>query len=96
MVICHACGKQNDTGERVGRRNVCEACGADLHVCLNCLHYDPTAYNQCREPQAERVLEKAQANFCDYFEPGNRPPQKAGGEAEKTKAKLDALFKKKK
>ena len=34
---------------------------------MNCDFYDAGAYNQCREPQAERVLEKEKGNFCDYF-----------------------------
>lgn len=55
-------------GERVGRRESCPKCGADLHCCRNCRFYDPTVYNECRETQAERVVEKEKSNFCDYFE----------------------------
>jgi len=64
---CHRCGKELVVEDRVGRREMCPACGVDLHVCLNCRFYDPGVYNTCREPQAERVLEKERANFCDYF-----------------------------
>jgi len=53
--------------QQIGRREMCPHCGADLHACLNCRFYDPGAYNACREPQAERGLEKERANFCDYF-----------------------------
>jgi hypothetical protein len=95
MVFCHACGKANDTGERVGRRDSCRFCGADLHVCLNCRHYDPSAYNECRETQADRVLEKDRSNFCDYFAPGEEPAKTPARQADPAKAKLDALFKKK-
>ena len=43
-------------------------CRADLRVCLNCVHYDPRAAQQCRERRAEPVLEKYVGNFCEYFE----------------------------
>lgn len=94
MVICHACQKENDTGERVGRRDTCVQCDADLHVCLNCEFYDPKAYNECREPQADRVLEKDRANFCDYFTPAHAGRGKGADPKADAKAKLDALFKK--
>ena len=51
----------------VGRKDECPKCRADLHVCLNCKHHDRTAYNECRESQADRVLDKDRSNFCDYF-----------------------------
>lgn len=95
MVICHACGVKNETGERVGRRDVCRQCDADLHVCLNCEFYDPTAYNECREPQAERVLEKDRANFCDYFTPAGMETAKTDRPKDDAKKKLEELFKKK-
>lgn len=74
-----------------GRRDECEKCRADVHVCRNCKHYDPKAYNECRETQADRVQEKERSNFCDYFEIGTS----AGGlsEREKQRAAAEALFK---
>ncbi len=96
MVLCHHCGKLVDTGERVARQDDCPSCGYDLHVCYNCQHYDPKAYNQCRENQAERVLEKEKANFCDYFAPSTSSMvSSVSSKKEDSKSKLDALFKKK-
>ncbi|MDX1386259.1 MAG: hypothetical protein R3257_01625 [bacterium] len=95
MVICHACGTSNDTGETVGRRETCSQCGADLHVCLNCEFYDPKAYNECHEPQADRVVDKDRSNFCDYFKAGSGLKKAGGSEQEDAKKKLEALFKKK-
>jgi hypothetical protein len=79
-------------GERVGFRDTCDACRADLHVCRNCAHHDPAAYNECREPNAERVGEREKANRCDYFSPGERATAAAPGAG--AKAQLDALFRK--
>lgn len=33
-----------------------------------CAFYDPHSYNECKEPVAERIIDKEKANFCDYFE----------------------------
>ena len=58
MKICHHCKKAVEIAEKVGRADTCPVCDADLHCCLNCRFYDPGAYNECRETQAERVLDK--------------------------------------
>ncbi len=93
---CHKCQKEVSvlSATQVGRRDTCSSCSSDLHVCLNCRHYDKTAYNQCAEPQAERVLEKAESNFCDYFEyregRGEFIPSK---DKDRILKNLDALFK---
>ena len=91
---CFACGKAIPlaAGERVGFRDTCDACKADVHVCRNCRHHDPSAYNECREPNAERVGERDRANRCDYFSPGEGAA--AAKAADSAKSKLEDLFKK--
>ena len=79
---------------RVGRGESCPSCGADMHCCRNCEFYDPAAYNECREPQAERVLEKDRSNFCDYFQLAEKDSS-IENKTTGTKKKLEALFKKK-
>ncbi|MCX7979226.1 MAG: hypothetical protein N2578_09510 [Bdellovibrionaceae bacterium] len=80
-------------GGAVGRRDECPHCHADAHVCRNCRHFDPKAYNECREPSADPVREKDRSNFCDWFSPRTGP---LGEEdrAAKLKAAAEALFKK--
>ena len=95
MKVCYQCGKDLNAVSPVGRRDVCPSCGSDVHVCLNCRFYDPGSYNDCREPQAERVVEKDRSNFCDYFEFGNPPSRGSMTHTNSdSKSKLDALFKK--
>ena len=91
---CSHCGKEIAFKERVAFRDRCAACDRPVHACLNCTFYDPTYNNQCRETQAERVVEKDRANFCEFFAPGKSGVKKtdAGSDA---RAKLDAMFKKK-
>ncbi|MGA9027509.1 MAG: hypothetical protein WB440_15765 [Steroidobacteraceae bacterium] len=77
------------------RLDVCKTCNAELHVCRMCVEYDTSYAKHCREPTAEEVRKKDEANFCDHFKP------KAGAyiamdlsEIERSKSALDALFKK--
>ncbi len=93
-MTCATCGRALPPGP-YGRRDACPGCGADLHACVQCVFYAPGHYNDCREPQAERVLDARKANFCDYFRPadGKGAPAREDPKAA-AKAKLDALFKK--
>jgi hypothetical protein len=92
---CFGCGGVTSlaSGERIGFRDTCAACGRDLHVCRNCAHHDPSAYNECREPNAERVGERDRSNRCEYFTPGEAAGARAGAERKPARASLDALFK---
>lgn len=66
--LCHHCGAPWDGDPKAGRVSVCRRCAAPLHCCLNCRFYDRTRNNQCAEPAAEWVGDKAKGNFCEYFE----------------------------
>jgi len=94
-MICFSCRKPIELrpGQRIGFRDECDNCGADLHVCRNCEFHDPSAYNECREPNAERELERERANRCEYFAAGSRASGVSSPQ-ESAKARLDALFKK--
>jgi hypothetical protein len=94
---CFRCGASLSWEQRVGRRETCTGCGADAHVCKNCDFYSSGAHNDCREPNAERVVDKERSNFCEYFAlaPAGRGATvrpKAGEAA--TRQALDALFRK--
>ncbi len=97
---CQSCGSELDhkVGDVVGRTETCPGCRADLHACVQCVHYDPKAYNQCKEPQAERVDDRVNSNFCEYLKlkttrPG-APGATAGADrASQARSKLDSLFK---
>ena len=92
MTNCFSCNKALYSPEKPGRRDTCPGCGADLRVCRNCRFYDATAYNECREPVAERVVEKEKGNFCDYFVFGGDSVGEKKKEAAEVKKKLDDLF----
>ena len=93
-MFCHSCERDVPFEGRVGRTDTCPACGADLHCCRNCLLYDRSSYNLCREHQAERVLDKEASNFCEFFAAAGGPPGSMAGAAGARKNPLDGLFKK--
>jgi len=96
-VRCAACDHEIAlaSGERVGFRDTCSRCDADLHACRECRHHDPSAANGCREPRADPVRDPERANRCEWFQAGE-----GGGAAEARATRegarqaLDALFSK--
>ena len=56
-----------------------------------CRHFDPTVARQCREDDAEEVMKKDTANFCDWFIPA-AGRYVANSESKNAAAQLDALF----
>lgn len=95
QVACYKCHTVSSSpGSQVGLREEC-SCGADLHICLNCTHYDSTSYNECKEPVAERVRDKDRSNFCDHFSALSTVRGKAATSVDHLRAAAEALFKKK-
>ena len=93
--LCFKCSEVLSVGSSVGFKDSCHRCDSDIHCCRNCNFYDTSAYNYCKENQADRVVDKEKANFCDYFRlrtgggPASKPAQ-----APTAMSSLDALFKK--
>ena len=73
------------------RLDACKQCGAELHVCRQCLFYDVTVAKHCRETIAEEVRDKQRANFCDYFSLNSHAYQPAGSGGTSLTA-LEELF----
>ncbi len=93
---CYNCNAELQLpGGKAARGDSCFKCRADIRVCKNCLHYDTNAYNECHESQAERVVDKTKANFCDFFSMRSGTAAKATNNTKKDQlGKLDDLFKK--
>ena len=87
---CWKCGKGLDD---YGRSDICPGCRSDTRACRNCIHYEESRNNQCREPAAESVAEKTKTNFCEFFKPG-RPAAEGPGKKAAAKSAFDKLFKK--
>ena len=92
---CYQCSTELDLPPGIiGRNEECPKCRADVKVCLNCSFYDLSSYNECREPSAERVVDKSKANFCDYFSMRTDGQDAIKNNKEEALNKLDELFKK--
>jgi len=91
---CWKCGREYRLPGMPGRSESC-ICGADLKVCLNCVSYDKTVAQQCRDGRAEPVAEKHVANYCEYFEMVRReyvPPQEDRSRESKARDALKKLL----
>lgn len=94
---CAFCGFRVDLHGKISRKDTCPRCGRDLRCCKQCAHYDPHAYNDCREVSAERIRDKERANFCDFFVPRGTKIKRAkryGQSRGDAMDALEALFKK--
>ena len=45
----------------------CPKCGAALHCCKQCAHFEPSTRFQCVKPIPARIPYKDQTNECDLF-----------------------------
>lgn len=94
MPGCGKCGATVEiVGNQVGRRGTCPSCGAELHACVHCRHFDPRAAKECKEPFAEVPSDKEAANFCEFFQIGEGGAS-AAEERTSQLAAAEALFKK--
>jgi predicted RNA-binding Zn-ribbon protein involved in translation (DUF1610 family) len=109
-VRCSECGQDLSTAFEILMESPCPKCGADLHTCRNCKHFDSSARFQCSQTIKERIGKKSAANRCLLFtartivvkELGqaanspNAPVQQAPSSrpADDARAALERLFKK--
>jgi hypothetical protein len=95
-LVCWKCGASLAALSLPLRRlDACKSCNAELHVCRLCIEYDVAYAKGCREPTAEEVRRKDEANFCDHFKP--RPGAyvaRNDADIARSKAALADLFKK--
>ncbi len=97
-LICFHCKKPVELSSssglpRIGFRDTCPSCHADLHACLNCSLYDEGSHHECRESSAEWVKDKERSNVCEYFRAAFGRAAAADSKTG-TLAALDDLFKK--
>ncbi len=50
-------------------RGNCPKCGAALHCCKQCAHFEPSTRFQCLKPVPARISPKDGANTCELFSP---------------------------
>ena len=91
---CWNCNNKLESTD-YGRQETCPNCGKDSRVCYNCSFHDKAYNNECREPQADRVVDKDRSNFCDFFNPKTGDNLNPGKTKDKLTSAAEELFKKK-
>ena len=90
--LCFKCQGKLSPLEPISRHEECLQCRSDVRCCANCMFYDPKIYNECRETQADRILEKERSNVCDFFKP-RKGAHSVQDEKQKALDAAEALFK---
>jgi hypothetical protein len=103
---CHNCSTA--VPPDIDFRGNCPKCGAALHCCKQCAHFEPSRLFQCLKPVPARIAVKDQANECELFEPrvtvardtapGATPAYSSADQSPRgpnqARAAFDSLFKK--
>jgi hypothetical protein len=101
---CAACGDRQTVSDPMPADAKCTKCGADLHSCAHCTHFDTGSRWECRRHDAipQRVEKKRAANSCPLWSPKeaaefgrdrDRPAPTSPGDPKSARAAFDALFK---
>jgi hypothetical protein len=97
VFACRACGEKRRDLEEIQADTLCAKCGAPLHACRQCAHFDTAARFECTQPIPERIASKNGANACTFYSParsfdltGSRPTSTP----DDARAAFDRLFKK--
>ena len=76
----------------LSRHLACRNCFEFLHCCQMCCFFNVSAPGQCDHDLADPPVEKANANFCDYFDRSDRQGGKSKSNNQHARDSLDSLF----
>jgi hypothetical protein len=96
VVRCARCGQELTVAAASSPTGQCAKCGADLHACTQCVHFDPGSRFECMETIPARVTPKDRRNTCQLFEPRvtyERETRSANSGPPSDKQAFDDLFK---
>ncbi|HEX2252977.1 MAG TPA: hypothetical protein VHQ65_06900 [Thermoanaerobaculia bacterium] len=88
---CSDCGRRVAASGGIELEQVCPGCGTDLHACVHCTHFDPSARFQCRQPVEVVVAKKRKRNECVLFAP-KRAAEFEGDSGARTPDEARAAF----
>ena len=93
-LLCWNCGASLDDVPRpISRHATCAKCFEVLHCCRMCRWFAPGRPQDCDHDRAEPPVEKASANFCEFFSPSTRAfDADDASERSAARSRADALF----
>ena len=94
VVRCARCGNELTVAAAWSAEGSCSRCGADLHTCAQCAHFDSGAPFECHRPLTVRISPKDIRNVCREFEPRTTVERETKSAAPTSARKaFDDLFK---
>jgi predicted nucleic acid-binding Zn ribbon protein len=96
VVRCARCGGELTVAAASSPAAQCGKCQADLHACVQCVHFDPGSRFECTQALSVRVSPKDARNTCEWFEPRitfERETRSASAGPPSAKKAFDDLFK---
>src|SRR4051812_21477376 len=94
VVRCAPCGHELTVAAAWSKDGTCARCGAALHTCAQCLHFDTSAPFECQQPVPTRVSPKDALNTCTFYEPRTTVERETKSAAPPSARKaFDDLFK---
>jgi hypothetical protein len=69
VLRCARCGHELMAASAWSPSATCARCGADLHSCAQCAHFDTSAAFECQRPIPARISPKDARNECTHYEP---------------------------
>jgi ribosomal protein S27E len=94
VVRCARCGNELTVAAAWSQDGTCARCGADLHSCAQCVHFDTGAPFECQQPVPARVSPKDARNTCASYEPRTTVERETKSAAPTSARKaFDDLFK---
>jgi hypothetical protein len=95
MKKCFRCGTpwKGFRGEPRARE-VCEVCGAYLHSCVNCHHFDHAITNSCKLPHTSFVGGRDSLNYCEEFKMMSTFLRASEDRVSRARMRWEELFKK--
>ena len=96
VVRCARCGNELTVAVAWGAEATCSRCGADLHTCAQCGHFDTSAPFECQKQIPARISPKDMRNTCPSYEPRTtveRETTSSGGGTPSARKAFDDLFK---
>lgn len=92
MKKCAKCGTVWDGYGQPRPRQICDRCGAYLHSCVNCHHFDRQRTNSCTLPETTFIGSRDASNYCEQYRMVDWALRAIESRTEKAKLTWENLF----